>query len=85
VTEAGMREWLAQTLAECCDGQVSAAEILETDSTLAAIGVGSLALVRLVDAVESKLDIIVELDDTWFRDLDSMTAYLSGLTSGAGR
>lgn len=74
---AALRQWLAQALAECCDGTVSADRILAADCTLAALGIGSLALVRLIDVVESELNVVLDLDgDTWFRDLDSMTAYL---------
>jgi len=75
---AALRQWLAQTLAECCDDAVPADRILAADCTLAALGIGSLALVRLIDVVESELNVVLDLDgDTWFRDLDSMTAYLS--------
>ena len=56
------------------------------DCTLAAMGVDSLALVRFIDAVESELQVLVELDgDLWLRDLDSIAGYISGLlapTSG---
>ncbi|GAA2014515.1 hypothetical protein GCM10009839_06840 [Catenulispora yoronensis] len=87
MTEPVLREWLANALAECCDGEVSARRILDADCTLAALGIGSLALVRLIDAVENELEVILDLDDdSWFRDLDSMTAYLSGHVSpDAGR
>lgn len=76
------RAWLARTISECCDGAISAEEVLAADCTLAALGVGSLALVRLIDVIEGELGVFVELDgETWFRDLDSMTAYLNGLTT----
>jgi acyl carrier protein len=80
VTELPLREWLARTIAQCCDGAVSAEEILAAGCTLAAMGVDSLALVRFIDAVESELDVLVELDgDLWMRDLDSIAGYVSGL------
>ena len=81
-----LREWLARTIAQCCDGAITAEEILAADCTLAALGADSLALVRFIDAVESELQILVELDgDLWMRDLDSIAGYVSGLlapTSG---
>ena len=50
------------------------------------MGVDSLDLVRFIDAVESELDVLVELDgDLWMRDLDSIAGYIGGLlapTSG---
>jgi acyl carrier protein len=86
VTELSLREWLARTIALCCDGAISAEEILVADCTLAAMGADSLALVRFIDAVESELHVFVELDgDLWMRDLDSIAGYVSGLlapTSG---
>lgn len=81
-----LREWLARTIAQCCDGAISAEEILAADCPLAALGADSLALVRFIDAVESELQVLVELDgDLWMRDLDSITGYVGGLlapTSG---
>ena len=50
------------------------------------MGVDSLAQVRFIDAVESELRVLIELDgDLWMRDLDSIAGYVSGLlasTSG---
>jgi acyl carrier protein len=86
VTNLPLREWLARTIAQCCDGAISAEEILAADGPVAALGVDSLALVRFIDAVESELQVFVELDgDLWMRDLDSIAGYVSGLlapTSG---
>lgn len=80
MTELPLREWLARTIAQCCDGAISAEEILVADCTVAAMGVDSLALVRFIDAVESELHVLVELDgDLWMRDLDSIAGYVSGL------
>ena len=80
MTELPLREWLARTIAQCCDGAISAEEILVADCTVAAMGVDSLALVRFIDAVESELQVLVELDgDLWMRDLDSIAGYVSGL------
>jgi acyl carrier protein len=80
VTGLPLREWLARTIAQCCDGAISAEEILVADCTVAAMGVDSLALVRFIDAVESELHVLVELDgDLWMRDLDSIAGYVSGL------
>ena len=80
MTDLPLRVWLAHTIAQCCDGAISAEEILAADCTVAAMGVDSLALVRFIDAVESELDVLVELDgDLWMRDLDSIAGYVSGL------
>ena len=82
MTEPQLREWLALRIAQCCDGAISTGEILEADCTLAALGVGSLALVRLIDVIESELGVLVELDgDLWMSDLDTMAEYLGNLTT----
>ena len=84
VTQRPLREWLARTIAQCCDGAVSAEEILAADCPLAAMGLDSLALVRFIDVVESELDVLVELDgDLWMRDLDSIAGYIGGLLAPA--
>ena len=69
-----MREWLAGALATACDGEVSAEEILRADSPFVALGITSIAMVRLIDAIEAELDVFIELGgDTWFlKDLDSL-------------
>jgi acyl carrier protein len=76
-----MREWLAEALATASDGEVSAEEILSADSPFVALGITSIAMVRLVDAIEAELDVFIEFGgDTWFlKDLDSLTGYLTGL------
>ena len=84
MTDLPLRQWLARTIAQCCDGAISAEEILVADCTVAAMGVDSLALVRFIDAVESELDVLVELDgDLWMRDLDSIAGYIGGLLAPA--
>lgn len=84
MTDLPLREWLARTIAQCCDGAISADEILAADCPLAAMGADSLALVRFIDAVESELKVFVELDgDLWMRDLDSIAAYITGLVAPA--
>ncbi|MEU8383813.1 hypothetical protein [Streptosporangium sp. NPDC048865] len=88
-TEAGaplsgdsLRAWLAEALSTACDGEPSAREILESGSSFVAMGVTSIATIRLVDAIEAELDIMIDFGgDTWFlQDLDALTAYLTDLT-----
>jgi len=74
--------WLAGALSTACDGELSAQEILDSDSSFVAMGITSIATIRLVDAVEAELDIMIDFGgDTWFlQDLDALTAYLTDLT-----
>ncbi|MFC4584867.1 hypothetical protein [Sphaerisporangium corydalis] len=78
----GLREWLAGALSEACDGEISAQEILGARCSFVALGVGSLSMVRLIDVIESGLDVEIEFEgDAWFmEDLDSLVTYLSGLS-----
>ncbi|WP_405139748.1 hypothetical protein OG589_23985 [Sphaerisporangium sp. NBC_01403] len=80
--EAALRRWLAEALSEACDGEVSASEILGAGCSFVALGVGSLSMVRLIDAIESGLDVEIEFEgDAWFmEDLDSLVGHLQGLT-----
>ncbi len=80
--EAALRRWLAEALSEACDGEVSSSEILGADCSFVALGVGSLSMVRLIDAIESGLDVEIEFEgDAWFmEDLDSLVGHLRGLT-----
>ncbi|MFF3442919.1 acyl carrier protein [Streptosporangium sp. NPDC002721] len=77
-----LRVWLAGALSTACDGEISAQEILDSDTSFVAMGVTSIATIRLVDAIEAELDIMIDFGgDSWFlQDLDSLTAYLDGLT-----
>ncbi|WP_440067193.1 phosphopantetheine-binding protein [Streptosporangium sp. OZ121] len=77
-----LRTWLAGALSTACDGELSAREILDSDSSFVAMGITSIATIRLVDAIEAELDIMIDFGgDTWFlQDLNALTAYLTGLT-----
>ena len=82
-----MREWLAGALATACDDEISAEEILSADCPFVALGITSIAMVRLVDAIEIELDVFIEFGgDTWFlKDLDSLTSYLAKLADSCRR
>ncbi|MCW2876487.1 MAG: hypothetical protein JWQ95_587 [Sphaerisporangium sp.] len=77
--ESSLRRWLAGALAEACDGEISATEILGADCSFVALGVGSLSMVRLIDAIETGLDVEIEFDgDAGFlEDMDSLVSHLT--------
>lgn len=85
-TSPVLREWLAETLSGCCDGQITAAEILAADCSFVALGVDSLALVRLIDAVEMELDVPIDFAGQagFLVGLDSLAGYLEGRLDAAG-
>ncbi|WP_051732019.1 phosphopantetheine-binding protein [Kitasatospora phosalacinea] len=58
-----LRLRLAESVARACDGAVGASEVLASTESLAALGVGSLALLRLADAVEEEFGVLLDLGD----------------------
>ncbi|MFJ2033347.1 acyl carrier protein [Streptosporangium sp. NPDC087985] len=52
---------LAGMISAACDGRLTAEEILASDTSLSALGVTSLALLRLIDAVEDEFDVVLDL------------------------
>ncbi|MGJ6962498.1 acyl carrier protein [Streptosporangium sp. G11] len=76
-----LRLWLAGALSTACDGEISAQEILDSDTSFVAMGITSIATIRLVDIIEAELDVMIDFGgDTWFlQDLDALTAYLTDL------
>ncbi|MFI6759826.1 acyl carrier protein [Micromonospora sp. NPDC050417] len=55
-----LRRRLAELVHEVTDGAVAADDALEATASLVALGVDSLGLLRLIDAIETEYD--VELD-----------------------
>src|SRR6185503_9627035 len=61
---AYLRVRLAGLISVACDGEVSAERIAaDADSPLSALGVGSLARLRLIDVIEDEFGLFVEADD----------------------
>lgn len=60
--ELALRQRLAELVASCTDGAVSAADALRAEAPLRLLGVDSLGFLRLFDAIEA--DFGVELDPT---------------------
>lgn len=72
-----MRRRVAEMVSQAGDGALTVEEILDADVSLPALGVTSLAYLRLIDAIEAEFGFDVELDghlDT----LDGLVAHLEG-------
>ncbi|WP_406313214.1 phosphopantetheine-binding protein [Streptosporangium sp. NBC_01639] len=52
---------LAEMISTACDGRLAAPEVLASGASLSALGVTSLALLRLIDAVEEEFDVVLDL------------------------
>ena len=48
-------------ISTACEGRLTPEEILGSDTSLSALGVTSLAVLRLIDAVEEKFDVLLDL------------------------
>ncbi|GAA4579442.1 hypothetical protein GCM10023194_05110 [Planotetraspora phitsanulokensis] len=82
-----LREWLATALEKASDGRLTAAEVLGADTSFVAMGVTSLTMVRLIDAIETELDVIVDMEQpAVLEDLASLAGHLAEqrLSSGTG-
>jgi len=78
---ADLRSQLAELISVACDGEVSAARIAQdADFPLASLGVGSLARLRLIDAIEDEFGLFVEADDI-FEALETLSALADWLSA----
>ena len=60
----GVQARLAELISVACDGEVSAARIAQDAGLpLSALGIGSLARLRLIDAIEDEFGLLVEAGD----------------------
>ncbi|MET7423292.1 hypothetical protein [Dactylosporangium sp. NPDC005555] len=72
MSPADLRDRVATILSSATDGEVTTGEILGGGS-LAALGVGSLAVLRLVDALDDELGVQLDLDAPGtFDDFDDL-------------
>ncbi len=71
---ADLRGRVATMVSSATDGEVSTDEILAGGGSLAALGVGSLAVLRLIDAVDDELGVQLDLDapGTHLDDFDDL-------------
>lgn len=80
-----LRERLAELISQACDGDPGVAEILAADRTLPALGVTSLAYLRLIDALEVEFDIELDPDPASLDTLDGLARYIAERSTAAGR
>jgi acyl carrier protein len=72
---------LADMVAEASDGEVSAELALTSDHSLSALGLTSLGLIRLIDAIEDTLGVYLDLgaDQPSLDRFDTLASHLAGL------
>lgn len=85
-TEArsALRGRVAELVSGATDGEVTETEILADGGSLTALGVTSLAFLRLIDMVEEEFGIILDLDGPFrfLDDLDRLVDHIAELTGG---
>jgi hypothetical protein len=52
---------IAGMISVACEGRLTPEEILGSDTSLSVLGVTSLAVLRLIDAVEEEFDVLLDL------------------------
>jgi acyl carrier protein len=72
-----LARFLAELVAGVSDGEVTAAQILAAPLSFAALGVTSLAQLRLIDEVERAFDVVIDFPED-AADLRSLATCLRG-------
>jgi len=69
---------LAELVSAATDGEVAAREALAETDSLARLGVGSLAYPRLIEAVERRFDVLLDLetDVSYLDTIESLAKWL---------
>lgn len=72
---------LADMIAAASDGAVSAADVLAARHALSALGLTSLARIRLIDVIEDSFGVDLDLDEdlSSFEHVDALAARLADL------
>ena len=76
-----VRSMLADMIADASDGEVSAVQALAGDHSLTALGLTSLAFIRLIDAIEDTFGVDIGTDMSSFDRLDALAGRLAELLS----
>jgi acyl carrier protein len=76
-----VRRMLAGMIAAASDGEVDAADVLAGSHTLSALGLTSLARIRLIDTIEDSFGVDLDLDGdlSSFEHVDTLAAHLADL------
>lgn len=74
---------LARLVERATDGRLAAADIVGAPEPLAALGVGSLSLLRLADSLESEYGVLIDLGDPalYTEGLAGLAARVRGLVA----
>lgn len=79
MTRDEIKERLAELVAESSDGEIPAEQALAAGLPLSALGLTSLARMRLIDAVETEYDVEIDLEENGWELLDDLGALAAHL------
>ena len=76
-----LRRMLADMISQVSEGEIGTEDALAGDYTLSALGLTSLAQIRLIDAIEDTFGVEVDLsgDLAVFERVDTLADHLAGL------
>ncbi|GAA2586093.1 hypothetical protein GCM10010399_15150 [Dactylosporangium fulvum] len=72
-----IRAWLAGAVSLACDERLTPGDVATAGCSFVAMGVSSLAIVRLVDAIEMEYDVAVDFTQQALENLDSLTDFIA--------
>lgn len=72
-----IRAWLATAVSTAGDGLLTPDEVATAGCSFVSMGVSSLAVVRLVDAIELQYDVTVDFTQDALHDLDTLTDHIA--------
>ncbi len=84
MTDTAVRQRVAELVHRATDGRISAADALADGASLSALGLDSLGMLRLIDAVELEYGVEIDLAGTGPR-LDTMDDLVAWLPAGGAR
>ncbi|MEU8194077.1 phosphopantetheine-binding protein [Microbispora amethystogenes] len=79
-----LRERLAELVSKASGGDLAAADVLAADCSLPALGLNSLAYLRLIDMVETEFGCDVDLDGGYLDTLDGLAGHIAAHTGEDG-
>ncbi|MGI5239288.1 MbtH family protein [Dactylosporangium sp. CA-139066] len=72
-----IRAWLAGAVSLACDGRLAPGDVATAGCSFVAMGVSSLAIIRLVDAIEMEYDVAVDFTQQTLENLDGLTDFIA--------
>ncbi|MFF5229299.1 MbtH family protein [Dactylosporangium sp. NPDC000521] len=72
-----IRAWLAGAVSRACDDRLTPHDVATAGCSLVAMGVSSLAIIRLVDAIETEYGVAADFNQHALEDLDALTDFIA--------